>query len=620
MSNGAPLPTVNDEIYACLDLDKPKSFFLFAGAGSGKTRSLVEVLTKFKENNISRLRKHAQKVAIITYTKAARDEIISRLNFDSSFQVSTIHSFAWELIHPYTPDIRVWLSNSLEADINDLADKQARARSTETAAYIERDRKIASKTKRLESLPKIRKFSYSPDSGNAGRDSLNHSEVVAIAADFLQSKSLLQNILVRKFPILLIDESQDTNKELIEAFFTVQAHKADCFSLGMFGDTMQRIYADGKKDLGENIPESWVKPEKIYNYRCPKRVLKLINKVRLDADRQQQEPGKEEEGILRLFIVNTNQPVNKGSVEAEAATAMADYAKDLKWNIPSALKTLTLEHHMAAARGQFQRFFNALYSVDKYKTSLLDGTLSGVALFINQVLPLIKAKCAGDEFAACGLIRKYSPLLKKDVIKISTQPLENIKNASQAVSNLFALWNDGADPKLCNILENIQISGLFNIPEVLVPIARRLVQKEDVSEDADQDPIIIAWEEALQSPFSQFKEYVKYISDESQFGTHQGIKGLEFPRVMVILDDEEARGFLFSYEKLFGAAAPSETDTRNQAEGNETSIDRSRRLFYVTCSRAKESLAIIAYTKDPVKVKAHVIGQGWFDESEVIEI
>lgn len=42
---------LNDEeqiMYSCLDLKNPKSFFLFAGAGSGKTRSLVQVLKKIK--------------------------------------------------------------------------------------------------------------------------------------------------------------------------------------------------------------------------------------------------------------------------------------------------------------------------------------------------------------------------------------------------------------------------------------------------------------------------------------------------------------------------------------------------------------------------------------------
>lgn len=35
---------VDEELYACANLDSPKSFLLFAGAGSGKTRSLVGVV------------------------------------------------------------------------------------------------------------------------------------------------------------------------------------------------------------------------------------------------------------------------------------------------------------------------------------------------------------------------------------------------------------------------------------------------------------------------------------------------------------------------------------------------------------------------------------------------
>ncbi len=32
----------DEKILSCLDIAKPRSFFLYAGAGSGKTRSLVE--------------------------------------------------------------------------------------------------------------------------------------------------------------------------------------------------------------------------------------------------------------------------------------------------------------------------------------------------------------------------------------------------------------------------------------------------------------------------------------------------------------------------------------------------------------------------------------------------
>ena len=117
-------PSVDNEIYNCLNLDNPKSFFLYAGAGSGKTRSLVTVLKKFREKNIEHLRRYNQKVAVITYTNAACDEIKRRLDFDASFIISTIHSFSWELIRPYQNDIKLWLEKNINNEISELKKKQ----------------------------------------------------------------------------------------------------------------------------------------------------------------------------------------------------------------------------------------------------------------------------------------------------------------------------------------------------------------------------------------------------------------------------------------------------------------------------------------------------------------
>ena len=36
-----------------------------------------------------------------------------------------------------------------------------------------------------------------------------------------------------------------------------------------------------------------------------------------------------------------------------------------------------------------------------------------------------------------------------------------------------------------------------------------------------------------------------YFSGKARFDTHQGVKGREFDRVMVIMDDSEAKGFTF---------------------------------------------------------------------------
>ncbi|NJD51961.1 MAG: ATP-dependent helicase [Candidatus Methanoperedens sp.] len=616
---------IDEKIYSCLDLDNPLSFFLFAGAGSGKTRSLVNVLSKIRENNRQRLRLNGQQIAVITYTNAACDEIKHRLEYDPLFSISTIHSFVWELVKSYQLDIKKWIKINLENEIAELEKERAKGRpGTKTA--IDREYKIETMTKRLEGLNNIKLFTYNPNGDNRSRDSLNHSEVINIGANFLINKSLMQNILTKKYPILLIDESQDTKKELIEAFFKVQLNNRKHFSLGLFGDTMQRIYNDGKVDLGQNLPDDWIKPAKIMNHRSSKRIIKLINKIRNYVDDHQQEPRPEkEDGHVRLFIVSSDV-TDKIKVENKISEIMSCITGDELWSGTNPeVKILTLEHHMAARRMGFIELFGPLYKVDQLRTGLLDGSLPGLRFFTKLVLPLIKAKKSGDDFTLARIVRQFSPLVSKNSLKEKEDQLNQIKQASNNVNLLFSLWKNDENPRLVDILYTIASSGLFNIPESLLPIANRTKDEQKIVEDdseqvgseEDRDNLIDAWDNALSSPFSQIEAYDEYISDRSRFGTHQGVKGLEFPRVMVILDDEESKGFLFSYEKLFGAKSQSSTDLKNEQEGKETSIDRTRRLFYVTCSRAEKSLAIVAYTNAPSKVKEYVISQSWFEENEI---
>ncbi len=92
---------VDDEIRLCFSEDNPKSFFMFAGAGSGKTRSLINALSFLDKEIGVKLSAYSKQVAVITYTNAACDEISKRLQYKPIFAVSTIHSFLWELIKNY---------------------------------------------------------------------------------------------------------------------------------------------------------------------------------------------------------------------------------------------------------------------------------------------------------------------------------------------------------------------------------------------------------------------------------------------------------------------------------------------------------------------------------------
>lgn len=619
----------DEAIRACIDLVAPQSFFLYAGAGSGKTRSLVDALRYVSKNQGRHLSLAGQQIAVITYTNAACDEIKQRLEFDPLIEVRTIHSFAWSLIEGFNNDIRKWVASNLLAEITELEEAHAKGRAG-TKAAADRERSIESKRHRHASLSEIRRFIYSPTGDNRTRDALNHSEIIAMTADFLTSKPALQRLLVGRYPVLLIDESQDTNRRLMDAILHVQTEHEAVFCVGLFGDTMQRIYADGKIGLAEAIPASWARPVKRMNHRCPGRVIRLINKIRADDDGQEQRGRSDKpDGHVRLFVL-AEETADKFATERQIAERMAEISGDRSWTAGEEMvKTLTLEHHMAARRFGFEGFFEALYPVERMRTGLLDGSAPGIAFFTRDVMPIVNAMQTGDRFRTTAVVRQRSPLLDRVHLQAAAEKqFDLVRAAKDATESLHSLFSGGSVPTLLDVLSNVAQSGLLAIPDQLVPFVRSADDgranetsqqdvESEVAEDEDSKSELVAWRRALETPFSQIEKYECYVRGVSKFDTHQGVKGLEFPRVMVVISDGEARGFLFSYEKLFGAKEKTRADHENELAGKETSIDRTRRLLYVVCSRAENGLAIVYYSSRPDVVRRDVVQRGWFEESEV---
>lgn len=610
---------VEDELAGFLSLEKPTSFFLFAGAGSGKTRSLVNALNYLAKTYRDVLRLRGRQVAVITYTNAACDEITRRTEYDPLFVVRTIHSFAWSQIQGFNIDIRAWLKDNLQREIAELQAEEAKGRAG-TKASAARQAQIDSKQHRLDRLADIKTFTYNPSGDNRERNALNHSEVIKIFSTFLLTKPLMQRMFVEKFPFLLIDESQDTSRALIDALFVVQNAHADRFCLGLIGDTMQRIYPDGKERIESEIPENWATPEKKLNHRCPQRIVRLINQIRGGADDHKQEPRDDRpEGWARLFVFPIDAP-DKPTLEQGVRDYMAGLTGDRDWSDADRCKILTLEHHMAARRMGFLQMFEALASVDDYRTGFLDGSFAPTRFFTHNVLPLVTAQQKGDKFAATKLVRESSPLLSKETLKSNDRPIAQLRTAQAAIDSLMTLWVDG-DPTCAAIIANIAETNLFAIPDSLKAALAAKQAAAETPDDEEADPVgdqIAALIAFLDCSFTEIAPYAAYVAHEAPFDTHQGVKGLEFERVMVLMDDGEARGFLFGYDKLLGAKAPTAADIKNAQEGKETSLDRTRRLFYVTCSRARSSLALVAYSPDPAAVRAHVIVNEWFAADEVL--
>lgn len=611
--------SADDIIEQCLSLEKPRSFFLYAGAGSGKTHSLVTAVKSLKARERQRLTFEGRQIAIITYTNAACDEIARRLEFDPLVVVSTIHAFSWRMIQGFNDDIREWLRIKLADDIAELDDKIRRARQpnkTSLANQASRD----SKARRLNDLDNILTFTYSPTGDNRGRQALNHTEVIQMAAQFIPEPPLL-NILADRHPVLLIDESQDTNGALMDAFLRAQAQMSDRFCLGLLGDMMQRIYNDGMDRLDESIPDDWAKPEKRINRRCPTRIVDLINVIRASADTHQQEPKPGAiEGTVRMFCTK-QAPDQDFSLEARIAEHMAEITGDPTWAAETAgRKTLILEHKMAGRRMGFEGVFTPLYNVEHLRTGLLDGTLPILKLFFERVAPILQA-AQKDAFTLMESVRLHSPLLDPGFMKDAPDQLALLEKVGSATQALCELFSDERDPLIEAVAQVLLETSLLDLPERLIVAMLAGATDEAPPETTDREALEIhAYRILLGRRYSEMAALAGYADELSPFDTHQGVKGLEFPRVMVILNDEEAGGFLFSYDKLLGVKPASDTDIRNEREGKDNSLSRTRRLLYVTCSRAEEGLAIVVYTAQPEVAKDSVVEAGWLTADEVVVI
>ena len=601
---------VDETLEKCILSSPRKSFFLFAGAGSGKTYSLVLLLKKIRDSIGKDLLLQGKNVAVITFTNAATDEIINRLDYSPVFHISTIHSFVWDVIKYYQTDIKRLYCRYIQEDMQALREKLNGTKNKTTKTYLANVDKLEHLRERLVKAEFIEKFVYNPNGSNPEYNALKHAEVIKISAQLIMDNEILRRIIAQRYPILLIDESQDTKKELVDAFFKIQENFGNVFTLGLLGDQKQRIYTDGKENMVSIIPSEWEQPVKKMNYRCAKRIIKLSNTIGKDLDEHAEQTPRVDaaEGLVRLFVVQQHDGINKDEIEETVMKIMFDRTGDSKWfGVDADVKILTLEHMMAARRLGFDQFFGALSKVTKYQMTFLQGTVSEVEFFTKEILPIADSM-KNDGRDALDILKAYSPLLSK---QNTEKPYELYLRCREEAKKVSVIVNE--NHSIREVVQAVLESQLLIVPEV-VREASTLTTAE-INDEMEEE--LKAWVMVMDLPINMIRGYDDYVNQRTRFDTHQGVKGLEFDRVMVIIDDSEAKGFLFSYDKLFGVKELTDTDIRHIEAGEESSIDRTQRLFYVTCTRAKKSLAVVMYSSDPEKVKAEAMRKQWFEDREI---
>ncbi len=614
---GKPDTETDTILHERLAGDGIRHFVMVAGAGSGKTTSLVKALAQIKRTQGLALRRNGQQVACITYTEVAVKEIRGDVGNEELFHVSTIHSFLWTLIKPFQNNIREWISNRLHEKIAEEQEKIENPR-TRDATKVRAAELIERYKHQLTKIGLVKSFRYGTGS-DYSNGVLGHGDILKIGPEFITGHVLMQTVLVRRFPVIFVDESQDTDPAFVDALRKVACAVPSGFCLGFFGDPVQKIYMQGAGPIPAE--DGWETLEKPENFRCPQAVLRVINRIRAEDDGLEQTRGRHitvdgveapVEGSARVLILPADD--RRQERLEEARLWLADQDGDEGWladEDEDALRLLVLVHRMAAARLGFPNLYSALNdkSPEDLSTGLVDGTAWVLRPLLAYVLPLVLARRKGREFEIMRLLRKHCPRLQPDALAASdtTGLLDGLRDQ---VGELVAQLEFDSGARIGDVMRFIKDSSLVMLDARYIELINAYTEAAELVVDPAADNAALRF---MQCEASELWGYRKYIEKLSPFSTQQGIKGAEFDKVLVVVDDQEGRTNTFSYGKYFGVTEPSDTDCANIAAGIDSSIDRTRRLFYVCCSRALSDLVVVIFAEDAAQMRDAVLDKAFFE-------
>ena len=640
MSSRANKPDTQADIDLrnCLGNIPPRSFIMKAGAGSGKTTSLIKGLSSAIRIHGEKLKKARQRIACITYTEIAAVEIWKDVGSDPLIHVATIHSFMWLLAKPFQNDIRVWVSARIAEKIEAIEQKQASYGPRVQQRTKDKDaRDLERLFRQAGRIAAVKGFRYGTGSDYV-KGILGHDDILRLVPHLIAERPLFRILLARQFPFVFVDESQDTTSEVIDALKTVEREPGVTLCLGFFGDPMQRIYATGT-GLVEAEP-NWADIPKPENFRCSTKVLNLANAIRRDGDDLVQVPGQRigpegimptPEGSAHLFILPSDD--TRDANLARVRDWMAARTGDNCWQLAGGdqeqqVKLLVIVHQMAAKRLGFGELYLALNSKapTAFKDGFLDGSAWPLSPCVKFLIPIAIAHREGRHLEVMRLIRKYSHLLEKDTLA-GTDIAARLKTIGGLVATIADGIAEDSSVTIGDLLKQVYAARLLILDprlisyldsEAVLPAQDAVAGNDgEAQEDNESDKEMGAMDAFLACPAKQLLAYQTYISERSPFGTQQGIKGAEFDRVLVVLDDAENTHFQFSYEKYLGLKALSDTDRQHIEAGEETTVDRTRRLFYVSCTRALKDLAVVLFTADPERAAVHVRQLNLFEEDAI---
>lgn len=610
-----------------------RSFLLSGGAGSGKTYSLVQVIGELLRTD------HSAFIACITYTNAAVREIESRVTSER-LSVSTIHDFFWSVISPYQAELRTVLIELMSGE-----DPQIEPGSTIVSDGMFAGKSIEYKEYRI-----------------LEQGIVSHDEVIILARSIFEKYPKIRDILRDKFRYILVDEYQDTAPDVVTIlldYLPLSSRKGVC---GFFGDAMQSIYDESVGTIQDYVDRGMVREvRKEQNRRNPRLVYELANQLRSDGLKQHASDDQNAPNMI-------GGAVKKGAIHFYYSSCEIDkldeVRKHLNWNFDDVLETkeLNLTHNLIAPQAGFgdlmeiydkdgvlafrdriTKFIKEHDDLNRYNDLSFGDAIASVQMgktgaelravsptpqmqaFIDTYPDLLDEAKGYDFHVFRRMYVDKDQLIddkkqnEKEIARKGSQRCDFIKHVFkiQTVAHLYEQrrYNDflrktefqltRADDKvrLKRCIEKIGAMGDSPIIDVInFAHENGLCIKDDRFSDFRQQKGYL-FNRLIAVKYTSYQKLYEYLEGRTAYSTQHKIKGQEFDRVLVVLDSGGWNKYNFNY--LF------------EDVGTGTVRERTRKLFYVCCTRAKDTLAV--YFRNPSNA-ALIQARAWFGDGNVIKI
>lgn len=511
------------------------SFLVEAGAGSGKTYSLNKVIEWIDINKKEEFNKNKQNVICITFTNTAVDIIKSRISSDSFIIPSTIHSFVWNAISQYQSALidLVKNYNKSENEENIIITK---VQYTLGRRYIENS------------------IQY-----------INHMDVLNLFVEMIKNNKY-RKIFTSKYPIILIDEYQDSYKPIIDSFIEYFISQNTGPQFGFFGDAWQTIYQSNNacgKIEHQNIKEI----KKVSNFRSAPKIIDFLNLIRPDLP--QYSAIDDFKGSIDVITCDDYSGIRradkffKGDLPVDELKTrlnnLIEYIKNNKISENENIKTLMITHKLLASQQGYDRLFEIL---DNRLINNEDEILNFFSRIIEPIYKALINKNANLLFDTLG--SKNLPITKKSDKYQWLELKNNLKNAREQ--------------KAIDVINVAIDSKIIPIPESIFDIQSKY--KSSSSDKYFNETSIADYLDIL---YDQFVAAIDFLHPESEFSTEHGVKGEEYDNVIFTI----SRGWN-NYK--FDVYVPKIIN--GDLNNSDAAYIRNRNLFYVCCSRPRKRLFI----------------------------